>query len=78
MIISDEQIKWIEKALNLGVIPFVGWLIRQSRAKLNAMITENVNRIRDEIKDDIVCKFKAHEEAEVLMIRNMLREELAK
>lgn len=67
--LTDSQVGYVKDVVNICLIPFIGWLVRQSRNKINEIITTNVNRIRDEIMGALEAKLKSHEETEIKFIQ---------
>jgi hypothetical protein len=63
--ISAEQLRLIRDWAEPAVIPFLLWFYKRSvkavNEKLNAVITDNTNRNRDELIDHIDQKFSDHE-----------------
>jgi hypothetical protein len=58
---TSEQMSLIREYVEPFIIPVLAWMYKRLKTKLNGMITENANRIRDELKTYLDEALKAHE-----------------
>ena len=72
VVITYEQVPTIVEAVG---VPVVTWLVKRMvkslKEGLNEIITENVNRIRDELQQHIETKFQEHEDNAFSRITNL-------
>ena len=63
---SAEQVSWARDVFNVLIIPFAGWIvkrwIKRLRDALNDFISENLNRVKQELCFYLDTKFKEHED----------------
>lgn len=72
---SAEQVelarRWILEPL---FIPLLLWGYKTLKKKINLFITDNVNRIRDELKEHLDQKIAEHESVELRYFREMQKD----
>jgi len=70
--VSNEE---TYRLIEVVVIPLAGWIakswISSAKTALHAIITENTNRIREEILEHIDRKFEDHEHAAFQRLTNL-------
>lgn len=70
--ISAEQVelarRWILEPL---FIPGLLWVYKTLKRRINLLVTENVNRIRDELKQHVDDKIAEHEKVEMQFFNQM-------
>jgi hypothetical protein len=73
--ISAEQVevirKWVVEPL---FIPMLIWGYKTLKKRVNVLVTENVNRIRDELMIHLDAKIAAHESVELGFFRQFKKD----
>ena len=68
IVITREQIHALREWVEPVAVPFIYWIWKRGidalKASLNEIITENVNRIRDELKELVKAELKEHQDSD--------------
>lgn len=74
LLISAEQVEMARKWVEPLILPLLVWGYKKLKEKINLLVTENVNRIRDELKNHVDDKISEHEKVEMRFFSEMKRD----